>query len=71
MALFLTENWQLPAGQEITFAAQSTETADVDGGFSAEMMVKTQQSSLGAFFDVRAKEEGVTRHDLGLMYPRF
>lgn len=72
MALFfLIENWQLPACQEITLAAKSTETADTDRGFSAKMMVKTQQPSPGAFFDARAKEEGVTRSDLSLTYPRF
>lgn len=67
----LIENWQLPACQEICLAAKSTETAVMDRGFSAKMMVKTQQSSPGAFFDARAKEEGVTRSDLGLTYPRF
>lgn len=71
MALFLIENWQLPACQEITLAAKFTETADIDGGFSVDMTVKTQQSSLAALFDWRAKDGGMTRSELGLTYPGF
>lgn len=39
---FLIENWQLPACQEIHLAAKSTETAVIDRGFSAKMIVRTQ-----------------------------
>lgn len=38
-----------------------------------EMTVKPQESSLGAFFEMRAKEGGggITKSDLRLTYPRF
>lgn len=67
MALFLIENWRLPACQEITLAAQFTETADVDGSFSVEIIIKTQQSSLGAYFD-RGQRKG-SLPDLSLALP--